>query len=93
MSVEIKKLAWMLDNLFMLRRTLLTKTMLNTGLYFGQLPDLMYISNPNIIEDLRIIMATIKVLFLPESTEGVAEKLLVARAECALTKENEENRL
>ena len=45
MSVEIKKLAWMLDNLFMLRRTLLTKTMINTGLYFGQLPVLMYISN------------------------------------------------
>ncbi len=45
MSVEIKKLAWMMDNLFLLRRTLLTKTMLNTGLYFGQLPVLMYISN------------------------------------------------
>ena len=45
MSIEIKKLAWKLDNLFLLRRTLLTKTMLNTGLYFGQLPVLMYISN------------------------------------------------
>lgn len=45
MSDEIKKLAWMLDNLFLLRRTMLTKTMLNTGLYFGQLPVLMYISN------------------------------------------------
>lgn len=45
MSFEIKKLSWMMDNLFMLRRTLLTKTMLNTGLYFGQLPVLMYISN------------------------------------------------
>jgi len=65
----------------------------NTTPYDKLQMDLMYISNPNIIEDLRIIMATIKVLFLPESTEGVAEKLLVARAECALTKENEENKL
>ena len=45
MAVEMKQLAWKLDNLFMLRRTLLTKTTLNTGLYFGQLPVLAYISN------------------------------------------------
>lgn len=35
--------------------------------------DLMYISNPSFWEDLRIIFATIKILFVPESTEGVAE--------------------
>ena len=35
--------------------------------------DLMYIANPSFWEDLRIIFATIKILFLPESTEGVAE--------------------
>ncbi len=34
--------------------------------------DLMYISNPNILEDLRIIFATVKILFMPDSTEGVA---------------------
>lgn len=45
MSVELRKLAWKLDNLFMLRRTLLTKTTLNTGVYFGQLPVLTYIAN------------------------------------------------
>jgi len=33
----------------------------------------MYIAHPSIIEDLRIIFATIKILFVPESTEGVAE--------------------
>lgn len=35
--------------------------------------DLMYIANPNFWEDLRIIFATVKILFLPESTEGVEE--------------------
>lgn len=35
--------------------------------------DLMYILRPSVLEDLRIIMATLKILFLPESTEGVAE--------------------
>ena len=35
--------------------------------------DLMYIAKPSFIEDLRIIFATIKILFIPESTEGVAE--------------------
>ena len=34
--------------------------------------DLMYISYPSIIQDLRIIFATIKILFLPESTEGIS---------------------
>ena len=35
--------------------------------------DLMYILRPSVLEDLRIMMATVKVLFMPESTEGVAE--------------------
>ena len=34
--------------------------------------DLQYIANPSIAEDLKIIFATVKILFLPESTEGVA---------------------
>lgn len=34
--------------------------------------DLMYISNPSFIEDLKIIFATIQILFQTESTEGVA---------------------
>lgn len=36
------------------------------------LMDLQYIANPSIAEDLKIIFATVKILFLPESTEGVA---------------------
>ena len=35
--------------------------------------DLIYISNPSIIEDLKLILTTLRVLFIKESTEGVAE--------------------
>lgn len=45
----------------------------NTTPYDKLQMDLMYIANPSFLEDLRIIFATIKILFLPESTEGVAE--------------------
>jgi len=45
----------------------------NTTPYDKLAMDLMYISKPGVMEDLRIIFATIKILFLPESTEGVAE--------------------
>jgi len=34
--------------------------------------DLMYINNMSVVEDVRLIFSTIKILFLPESTEGVA---------------------
>jgi lipopolysaccharide/colanic/teichoic acid biosynthesis glycosyltransferase len=34
--------------------------------------DLMYIANPSLVEDLRIIFATIQILFMKDSTEGVA---------------------
>ena len=44
----------------------------NTTPYDKLQMDLMYIANPSFWEDLKIIFATIKILFLPESTEGVA---------------------
>ena len=44
----------------------------NTTPYDKLMMDLMYIAHPGIAEDLRIIFATVKILFLPESTEGVA---------------------
>lgn len=44
----------------------------NTTPYDKLMMDLMYMANPSIIEDLKIMMATVKILFLPESTEGVA---------------------
>ena len=43
----------------------------NTTPYDKLLMDLMYIANASIFEDLRIIFATVKILFMPDSTEGV----------------------
>lgn len=50
----------------------------NTTPYDKLLMDLMYIAHPSIIEDLKIILATVKILFMPESTEGVAEGAITA---------------
>ena len=35
--------------------------------------DLMYISEPSLFEDFKIMFATVKILFMKESTAGVAE--------------------
>lgn len=43
----------------------------NTLPYDKLLMDLMYIANASVFEDLRIIFATVKILFMSESTEGV----------------------
>ncbi len=43
----------------------------NTTPYDKLQMDLMYIAHPSIIEDLRILFATVKILFAPKSTEGV----------------------
>lgn len=45
----------------------------NTTPYDKLQMDLMYIAKPSLVEDLRIIFATIKILFIPESTEGISE--------------------
>ncbi len=45
----------------------------NTTPYDKLLMDLMYIAKPSFAEDFKIILATIKILLLPESTEGVEE--------------------
>ncbi len=50
----------------------------NTIPYDKLLMDLMYIANANIFEDLRIIFATVKILFMPESTEGIADGQVTA---------------
>ena len=44
----------------------------NTTPYDKLLMDLQYIAHPSITQDLMIMFATVKILFLPESTEGVA---------------------
>ncbi len=45
----------------------------NTQPYDKLQMDLMYLSRPSIVEDLRILFLTVKVLFQKESTEGVSE--------------------
>lgn len=45
----------------------------NTTPYDKLQMDLMYIAKPSLLEDLRIMFATVKILFLPDSTEGVPE--------------------
>lgn len=59
----------------------------NTTPYNKLQMDLMYIAQPNFFEDLRIIFATIKILFLPDSTEGVAKGM-----ETAMKKNEEKGR-
>ena len=45
----------------------------NTTPYDKLQMDLMYIANPSFIEDLKIMFATVKILFESESTEGIAQ--------------------
>ena len=45
----------------------------NTTPYDKLLMDLMYIAHPSFIEDLKICFATVKILFMKDSTEGIAE--------------------
>ena len=59
----------------------------NTTPYDKLLMDLMYIAKPSIAEDFKICFATVKILFMPESTEGVDPGQVTA-----LDYENEANR-
>ena len=36
--------------------------------------DLLYLSKPSILNDIRIILATVKILFMKESTEGFPDE-------------------
>lgn len=45
----------------------------NTTPYDKLQMDLMYLAHPSIIEDFKIMFATVKILFMPESTEGVED--------------------
>lgn len=61
----------------------------NTTPYDKLQMDLMYISNPSILDDLKIMFATVKILFMPESTEGVGEGQISAMEEAAVTHDKE----
>lgn len=45
----------------------------NTTPYDKLQMDLMYIANPSLLQDLRILFATVKILFVPDSTEGIQD--------------------
>ena len=47
----------------------------NTTPYDKLQMDLMYIAHPSIMEDLGIMVATVKILFTKESTEGIGEEI------------------
>ncbi len=50
----------------------------NTSPYDKLVLDLMYIAKHGILEDMRILLATIKIIFIPESSEGIAEGKITA---------------
>lgn len=50
----------------------------NTSPYDKLQMDLIYIANLGLAEDLRILFATVKILFTPESTEGVRQNDVTA---------------
>lgn len=50
----------------------------NTTPYDKLMMDMVYINNYSLVLDLKLILMTIKILFLPESTEGVAEGAVLA---------------
>ncbi len=53
----------------------------NTTPYDKLQMDLMYIAHPSLMQDLKICFATVKILFIPDSTEGIAEGSVTALAE------------
>lgn len=53
----------------------------NTDPYDKLQMDLMYINRMSILEDLKLMFATVKILFLKESTEGVREGQTTASGE------------
>ena len=51
----------------------------NTPPYDKVQMDLMYVANQSIIEDLKLMLMTFKILFIPSSTEGVCEDQTTAK--------------
>ena len=43
----------------------------NTSPYDKLQMDLIYIANQSIVQDIKLMLATVKILFVPESTEGI----------------------
>lgn len=60
----------------------------NTEPYDKLQMDLMYITKMSLANDVKIILATIKILFMPESTEGIAEGQTTASGSSSEVKSN-----
>ena len=61
----------------------------NTTPYDKLVMDLMYIAHPSFLQDLQIMFATVKILFMKESTEGVAEGITSAMGQNEVAEEIE----
>lgn len=61
----------------------------NTSPYDKLMWDLMYIEGYSLFMDLKIIMMTVKILFLPESTSGVGEGDITAQKKVDFEKSGE----
>ena len=53
----------------------------NTPPYDKVQMDLMYVANQSLIEDLKLMLMTFKILFIPSSTEGVSAQQTTAKKE------------
>lgn len=62
----------------------------NTTPYNKLQMDLEYIGSMSLITDMKIILATIKILFMPESTEGVAQGQTTAKKDDTANQEEAE---
>ena len=61
----------------------------NTTPYDKLVMDLMYIAHPSFLQDLQIMFATVKILFMKESTEGFAEGITSAMGQNEVAEEIE----
>ena len=62
----------------------------NTPPYDKVQMDLMYVANQSILEDLRLMLLTFKIMFMPSSTEGVDENQTTAKREKTENTEDKE---
>ena len=60
----------------------------NTTPYDKLQMDLMYINSMSVSEDLRLMFATVKILFIKDSTEGIADGQVTASVKAEETREN-----
>ena len=60
----------------------------NTTPYDKLQMDLMYINSMSVSEDLRLMFATVKILFIKDSTEGIADGQVTASVKAEEIKEN-----